>query len=31
MRIRRKAWTEKELQECKFYIDQPQQYKRRMA
>lgn len=26
MRIRRRTWTEKELSECKFYIDNPQEY-----
>lgn len=27
MRIRRKSWTTKELEEAKFYIDEPQAYK----
>lgn len=27
MRIRRRTWTEKELEECPFYIDNPQEYK----
>lgn len=31
MRIRRKAWTQPELEACPFYIDQPQQNKRKVA
>ena len=27
MRIRKRSWTEKELEECPFYIDTPQEYK----
>lgn len=27
MRIRKRSWTEQELEECPFYIDMPQEYK----
>jgi tRNA (guanine-N7-)-methyltransferase len=27
MRIRKRSWTKQELDECKFYIDNPQEYK----